>query len=61
MMVPKSFRLQDWAARALHDSADSYQISDGDLLRRIVLEHLEREGINLSDYMFATNPSRNRR
>ncbi len=58
MMIPKSFRMPDWLARALHDSASDQGLDDGELLRRIVTEHLENRGYKLSDYMFKTSTKR---
>ncbi|WP_019057765.1 hypothetical protein [Streptomyces prunicolor] len=58
MMVPKSFRMQDWLARAFHDAAIEQGLQDGELLRRLVTKHLEDRGCKLSDYMFNINGAR---
>lgn len=58
MMIPKSFRMPDWLARALHDSALEQGLDDGEMLRRIVTQHLEGSGYKLSDYMFNTTTRR---
>lgn len=58
MMVPKSFRMQDWLAEAFHDAAQADGLQDGELLRRMITKHLEDRGYKLSDYMFKTRTNR---
>ncbi|WP_328932636.1 MULTISPECIES: hypothetical protein [unclassified Streptomyces] len=58
MMIPKSFRMPDWLACALHDAALEQGLDDGELLRRIVTQHLQDRGYQLSDYMFKPRTTR---
>ncbi|MGW6738646.1 hypothetical protein [Streptomyces sp. NPDC055013] len=58
MMIPKSFRMPDWLARALHDAAIEQGLDDGEMLRRIITSHLEGRGYKLSEYMFTTRGNR---
>lgn len=58
MMVPKSFRMQDWLAAAFHDAALEDGLQDGELLRRMITKHLEERGVKLSDYMFTARTNR---
>lgn len=61
MNVPKSFRVPDYVAEALHDITIREGLEhDGDLLRRIVFKFLEDENVNLSDYMFKSKNKNNR-
>lgn len=61
MMVPKSFRIQDYKARALHDAAQKKGMDDGSLLREIVDQWLVGQGYDPYDYIEPlTPPARNR-
>lgn len=50
-MVPKSFKLPDYQARALHDYAVQANKSDGELLRDIVGQYLTDRGYDPYDYI----------
>lgn len=61
-LVPKSFKLPDYQARALHDYAVQNNKSDGELLRDLVNKYLEDMGYDPYAYIpTLSTPARTRR
>lgn len=54
-MRPKTFKARPWMIAAIHASAHQQDISDGEWLRRTILDALVRQGYNPDDYFNAQN------
>jgi hypothetical protein len=50
-MVPKTFKLPDYQARALHQAALDRNVSDGELIRKILHDYLEEQGYDIFDFV----------
>lgn len=54
-MATKTFKCPRWVAAGVNENATREGISDGEWIRRKLIEALETEGFTAEDYDFFTN------